>query len=169
MRLMSDPGQPIRCEVLRERVLPGELSFLDELGDRDGGEHLVHRAQLNFVSIRTGTAVALVRLADGGPVENLAVPRQQDGAREDVARGEPLHVSPRSVTAFSSVIRRLRRQIAGRPRRDEVEAGDAMRRLRLDLDDEGLPGAREPVRDDDDGPSGPPPSGYVRTPWRSNL
>ena len=73
---------------LCERIVERHLSLLDKLGDRNGGEHLVHRAEIEFCVDAILCIEVLIRDPEGSLVKHLTVVCQQYRSREHIGVGQ---------------------------------------------------------------------------------
>jgi hypothetical protein len=85
--LRSDVRVRIVTEVLADWVVKRELSLLDELQRRDGGEHLVHRADAKARLERVRDVSFAIRLPVGVCEANFAVLCHEGRAAEPVVDG----------------------------------------------------------------------------------
>lgn len=126
----------------RQRVVERELAPLRQLRDGDGGEHLVHRAQVEPGVDPVRSVEVLVRRAPGARQQHLAVPGEQHRAGEHVGAGQGLHVALHLRRQVPVARHPLRRRSRPGRRRPLPDAHDPVGRRALDPhpDPQRLPG-----------------------------
>jgi hypothetical protein len=123
-------------EVPADGIVKAEFARLGELGDGNGREHLVHRAEVEFRVRAVGNFLLAIRHAPGAADHLPAVPRHADRAGETVFCGQPVQVladcgcEPGGAQPFGGR--------SGRLVGTEADHRDAVRRrgIQLEFDDE---------------------------------
>ena len=112
-------------QIFADGIVQRELARLDELQRRDRGEHLVHRSDAELRVECYGSAGLPVGAAPGPLQQNLAVPRDEQGAGELIVFREIVGTGgERRQGARFRQPRSLHSHRAGTEGLEEVHAGD---------------------------------------------
>jgi hypothetical protein len=135
-------------------TVEGEFFLLDQDCRGHGGEHLVHRTEVELGVDPVRHVEALAGQSGRALVENLVPLGQKHGARKHLGVGHALHERLHFRTEAIECERLRGRQVAGRTGGHNLQSVDAIWGTGLGLDDERLPGFGQPIPYDGHGAIG---------------